>query len=152
MTISQFEASVSEGAEMAEVCVSIDRAILSDVTFTLTPLNETAFGKQILSLYAALYHAKCSLTCLEQGDYILYFNPVLILSSTAGEDFMPGGISGTFTSGGSTEMCFQITILNDTIAENCAERFLVTLSSNDADIGDQAMVQIQILDDDGEYD
>ena len=62
MTISQFEASVSEGAEMAEVCVSIDRAILSDVTFTLTPLNETAFGKQILSLYAALYHAKCSLT------------------------------------------------------------------------------------------
>ena len=48
MTISQFEASVSEGAGMAEVCVSVDRAILSDVTFTLTPVNETAVGEQNL--------------------------------------------------------------------------------------------------------
>ena len=72
------------------------------------------------------------------------------MSSTAGEDFVPGGISGMFTSGGPTEMCFQIPILDDATAENCAKTFLVLLSSDDAGIGNQAMVQIQILDDDGE--
>ena len=74
------------------------------------------------------------------------------MSPTADEDFVTGGISGAFTSGGPTEMCFQIPILDDATAENCAETFLVLLelSSNDAGIGNQDRVQIQILDDDGE--
>lgn len=67
----------------------------------------------------------------------------------AGEDFVSGGISGTFTLDGATEICFQVPILSDTTAENCAETFLVTLSSSDAAIGTQSQVQIQILDDDG---
>ena len=69
----------------------------------------------------------------------------------AGEDFVSGGISGTFTPGGANEICFQVPILNDATAENCAETFLVTLSSSDASIGTQSQVQIQILDDDGMY-
>jgi hypothetical protein len=63
---------------------------------------------------------------------------------------VPGGISGTFTSGGPTELCFPIPILNDVDAENCAETFQVTLSSGDAALGAQSQVQIEILDDDGE--
>lgn len=63
---------------------------------------------------------------------------------------MPGGISGTFTPGGITEICFQVTLVNDTIAENCAESFTVMLSSDDAVIDPGALsVDIQILDDDG---
>ena len=68
----------------------------------------------------------------------------------AGEDFMAGGISGTFTPGGQAEICFQVTILDDAIAENCAESFTVMLSSDDAVINPGALsVDIQILDDDG---
>ena len=60
LVISQFEASVSEGDEMAEVCVSIDRPIISDVTFTLTPSSETALGKQIHTYIATIHHATFS--------------------------------------------------------------------------------------------
>jgi hypothetical protein len=86
VTISQFEASVSEGAEMAEVCVSIDRPIISDVMFTLTPDDETASGTQIRNYVAlgAMYIMQSVnyLAYLEQGDYAAhiayyFFNPVL---------------------------------------------------------------------------
>ena len=61
LSISQFDASVSEGDGMAEVCVSIDRPIVSDVTFTITPTDESALGK--------LVHTSCcfSPSILELG-------------------------------------------------------------------------------------
>lgn len=64
---------------------------------------------------------------------------------------MAGGISGMFTQGGDTQICFQVSILDDSVAENCVESFAVTLSSGDAAIGSPSQEQIQISDDDGMY-
>ena len=74
---------------------------------------------------------------------------VYYVCHVGGEDFVPGGISGTFTPGGDTEICMTVPLLNDAAPENCAETFLVMLSSDDAAIGSPSQVQIQILDDDG---
>ena len=55
------------------------------------------------------------------------------------------------SAGGDMEVCLQVSIVNDTVAENCAESFSVALVSSDAPIGSPSQADIQILDDDGMY-
>ena len=73
---------------------------------------------------------------------------VLFKSFIDGEDYMSIGLDGVI-SAGENELCLPITILNDTIPENCVESFTLTLESSDALIGSPSQAQIQILDDDG---
>ena len=69
---------------------------------------------------------------------------------TVDEDFLEVD-DIVFIEGGPRVMCVAITILNDEVAENCAEMFGATITSGDERVNNPTdMVIVQIDDDDGE--
>ena len=72
---------------------------------------------------------------------------------TAGEDFDANiDVQPVFTPSGSMTICINISIVDDVVPENCAEMFVVLISSDDERVNlGNSMSVIQIDDDDGTF-
>ena len=82
----------------------------------------------------------------------MYINSLLSIPSlfTAVDEDFSAVADIMFTQNGPSVICVAIPIIDDLVAENCAEVFGVTVTSDDEGVNDApTMAMIQIDDDDG---
>ena len=150
---------VDEGVGKIIICVSVDIELQRPVEVTGDPMSGTATGTsdktfscrlliQVLILSFLLSHSLSLSHCL---CLCLSLSVSLTHTLTAGEDFevVPENLTATFLQE-QFVLYFYILIIDDDIAENCAETFAVIFTSvNERVNADDSMAIIQIDDDDG---
>lgn len=119
---------------MAQVCVQLISGV--EAQFMITFENGTAFGMFIFNYYY---------------NYVRFIDVDVVIPycHTAGQDFDDTVLTGEFTAGSPSQLCLNVVIINDSLAENCLESFTANLISNDAVVTALSSVEIEIVDNDG---
>ena len=127
--------SVNEGVGMVQICVQLISGV--EAQFMITFENGTAFG--MFTSFDDYYN------CLR----FISVDVVIPYCHTAGQDFDNAVLTGEFTADSPSQLCLNVVIINDSLAENCLESFTANLISNDAVVTALSSVEIEIVDNDG---